>query len=118
MGSRSRRSRFFSLRSAFEPSQYSSGFIESDRLKSWATFLAAVGTIAAMTTVAAARYHLLQRVTVVPGIGIWDYVSVDSVNRRVYCPHGDETVVLDADAGSVIGTIRAPQGDRTTGLGE
>jgi DNA-binding beta-propeller fold protein YncE len=81
----------------------------------WFTVLASV---AVMRTDAAGGYHLLQKVSVVPGDGLSDYVSVDSVNRRVYCSHGDETVVLDADTGSVIGRIPTPPSDPANGRDE
>jgi len=35
----------------------------------------------------------------------FDYITVDSPTRRVYVSHGTEIKVLDADNGSVIGTI-------------
>jgi DNA-binding beta-propeller fold protein YncE len=74
--------------------------------------------IAVPVTPATGRYHLLQTISVVPGEGIWDYVTVDSANRKVYCSHGEEVVVLDADSGAVIGRIPVPKGDPLNGLGE
>jgi len=63
---------------------------------------------------AAGGYHLLITVDVKSRDGRWDYVSVDSVNRRVYCSHEFETVVLDADSGKVIAKIAAPKSDPST----
>jgi DNA-binding beta-propeller fold protein YncE len=40
----------------------------------------------------------------------WDYVMVDSDNRRVYVSHGSHTVVLDADSDAVVGDIPDTQG--------
>ena len=81
-------------------------------------FLATIVGSALPTASAVGPYHLLQTVTVTPGDGRWDYVSVDAENRRVYFSHGEETVVLDADSGKVIAQIPAPQVDPSIGLTE
>jgi len=39
------------------------------------------------------------------GEGRWDYVAVDSANRRMYVSHGASVEVVDPDAGKVVGTI-------------
>ena len=57
---------------------------------------------------AAGGYHLLRKIPLgaAPGGGeYFDYITVDTVGRRVYLSHGTEFTVLDADSGSVIGTI-------------
>jgi len=41
----------------------------------------------------------------VPGNGSFDYLSIDSVARRLYLSHGAEANVVDADNGKLIGTI-------------
>ena len=41
----------------------------------------------------------------VPGAGGFDYVSIDSAARRVYVSHGTQVDVVDADSGSVVGSI-------------
>jgi DNA-binding beta-propeller fold protein YncE len=41
----------------------------------------------------------------VPGAGGWDYITVDSVARRLYASHGTEVDVLDADSGKAVGVI-------------
>ena len=51
--------------------------------RSAGAWLAALASVAVIETGAAGGYHLLQKVSVVPGDGLSDYVSVDSVNRRV-----------------------------------
>jgi hypothetical protein len=78
-----------------------------------------VAVASALATVASAAegYHLLQKVQVTPGIGIFDYATVDGVNRRVYLSHGEEVVVLDADSNAVVGKIPAPQFDPSYGIG-
>lgn len=78
-----------------------------------------VAMASAMATFAwaADEYHLLQKVQVMPGDGIFDYAAADGVNRRVYFSHGEELVVLDADSNAVVGRIPAPQFDPTYGIG-
>lgn len=39
------------------------------------------------------------------GTGGWDYVAVDSANRRIYASHGTKVEVLDADSGKLVGSI-------------
>jgi DNA-binding beta-propeller fold protein YncE len=41
----------------------------------------------------------------VPGNGGWDYISIDSAARRLYVSHSTEVNVVDADNGTLIGTI-------------
>ncbi len=41
----------------------------------------------------------------VPGVGGFDYLTVDSSARRVYISHGTQVDVLDADSGKVVGAI-------------
>src|SRR6478672_13700670 len=41
----------------------------------------------------------------VPGNGGFDYVTIDSTNRRLYLSHGTQVDVIDPDSGKVIGTI-------------
>lgn len=35
----------------------------------------------------------------------WDYLAMDPAARRLYVSHGDRVLVLDADSGTVVGTI-------------
>ena len=39
------------------------------------------------------------------GVGGFDYITIDSVARRLYVSHGTQVEVLDADTGKIIGTI-------------
>jgi DNA-binding beta-propeller fold protein YncE len=39
------------------------------------------------------------------GTGGWDYVTVDSNNRRIYASHATVVDVLDADSGKIVGQI-------------
>ena len=41
----------------------------------------------------------------IPGGGGFDYVTLDSVARRIYVSHATQVDVLDADNGKVVGTI-------------
>jgi DNA-binding beta-propeller fold protein YncE len=52
----------------------------------------------------AASYHVIRHIPI-GGAGGWDYVTVDAAARRVYQSHSDRVVVVDADKGTVVGTI-------------
>src|SRR6185436_5624526 len=41
----------------------------------------------------------------VPGNGGFDYVTIDSTNRRLYLSHGTQVDVIDPDSGKLIGSI-------------
>jgi hypothetical protein len=62
--------------------------------------VAAVGVVMA----AATGYHVISEVKI-GGEGGWDYLTVDSVARRVYVSHATHVVVVDPDAGKVVGDI-------------
>jgi len=48
----------------------------------------------------------------VPGIGGFDYVTVDSAARRIYISHGNQVDVVDLDNGKLIGAISDTPGVR------
>ena len=50
------------------------------------------------------NYKLLGRYPI-PGVGGFDYVTLDSSARRLYVSHGTQVEVLDADSGKLVGTI-------------
>jgi len=50
------------------------------------------------------NYQLLKTIPV-GGEGGWDYLSVDSVGRRLYVSHASEAVVIDLDKEVVVGEI-------------
>lgn len=52
----------------------------------------------------------LVKKTVIGGEGGWDYLSVDSKNRRLYVSHSTQVEVLNADTHEKIGTIPNLQG--------
>ena len=73
-------------------------------------FLLAVFTFLSIASFAASGYRLVKTIPI-PGDGSWDYVTADSVNRRVYISHGIQMDVLDADSGAIAGRIPAPEVD-------
>ncbi len=54
-------------------------------------------------------YQLIKK-TVIGGEGGWDYLVVDSENRRLYASHGTQVEVLNADTHEKIGVIPNLQG--------
>lgn len=46
----------------------------------------------------------------ISGADGWDYITVDSVGRRIYVSHAVRVNVLDADTGSAVGTIEDTPG--------
>ena len=72
----------------------------------WVVCLLLLG--AYILAAAPSGYHLLKKVPfgAAPGsIEYFDYITFDAATRRVYVSHGTEVKVLDADSGSVIGTV-------------
>jgi YVTN family beta-propeller protein len=53
---------------------------------------------------AAVNYQLTKKVPI-PGVGGWDYLTVDAAARRVYVSHSTQVDVLDADSFALVGTI-------------
>jgi DNA-binding beta-propeller fold protein YncE len=53
---------------------------------------------------AAEGYKVLNKIKI-GGEGRWDYVAMDSGNRRLYVSHGSSVEVVDPDAGKIVGTI-------------
>jgi len=68
-----------------------------------ATYLRARGT-SSRAAAGPSGYHLAKTIPVGGDSG-WDYVTVDSANRRVYVSHGTHVVVLDADSQATVGDI-------------
>jgi YVTN family beta-propeller protein len=53
-------------------------------------------------------YHLLKKYELGPAPGgkeYWDYITFDTSSRRLYISHNTEVKVVDADSGTVIGSI-------------
>jgi DNA-binding beta-propeller fold protein YncE len=53
---------------------------------------------------AAEGYKIISKIKV-GGAASWDYIALDSVNRRLYVSHSTSVEVVDPDAGKVVGTI-------------
>src|ERR1041385_2925763 len=53
---------------------------------------------------ASTGYHVLKEIKI-GGEGGWDYLEIDSNARRLYVSHGTHVVVVDPDAGKVVGDI-------------
>ena len=63
-----------------------------------------IALLFAAASASAASYHVIRHIPI-GGAGGWDYVTVDADARRVYQSHSDRVVVVDADKGTVVGTI-------------
>lgn len=59
---------------------------------------------AAGLALGASSYKILERFPL-PGVGGWDYVTLDSQARRLYISHSTQVEVVDPDTGKLIGTI-------------
>jgi DNA-binding beta-propeller fold protein YncE len=63
----------------------------------------------AATAFAAEGYKILTKIKI-GGEGRWDYVAMDSANRRLYVSHASSVEVVDPDAGKIVGTISGLHG--------
>jgi DNA-binding beta-propeller fold protein YncE len=64
-------------------------------------------------------YRLLKKIPLGAAEGggeYFDYITFDAATRRVYLSHGTEVKVLDADSGSVVGTITGLKRDHGVAL--
>src|SRR6516162_8609321 len=70
-----------------------------------------LATLALLAAVAFAAegYKVIGKIKI-GGNGGWDYVAVDTANRRVYASHGTKVDVVDPDAGKVVGAIEQLHG--------
>ncbi len=66
-------------------------------------------TLIAAAAFAAEGYKVIGKIKI-GGEGRWDYVAMDSANRRLYVSHGSSVEVVDPDAGKIIGTISGLHG--------
>jgi YVTN family beta-propeller protein len=71
----------------------------------------AIATVASAfaATPQASGYHLSNKFAV-GGEARWDYITIDSANRRLYVTHGTKVEVLDADSGKVTGEVPGTAG--------
>lgn len=77
-----------------------------NRLRSflpWAAFLAAVCALGSD------QFQVIQKIPV-EGAGGWDYLAVDSQNRRLYVSHGTKVDVLNLDTRKIAGKIDGLKG--------
>lgn len=58
---------------------------------------------------AAEGYKVVGKIKI-GGTGGWDYVAMDSANRRLYASHGTKVEVVDPDAGKLVGAIEQLHG--------
>src|SRR5579872_375171 len=58
---------------------------------------------------AAEGYKVLNKIKI-GGEGRWDYVAIDSANRRLYVSHANAVEVVDPDSGKIVGTISGLHG--------
>jgi len=72
-------------------------------------FLGLMFSFACATMMAQPGFHLIKK-TVIGGEGGWDYLSVDSENRRLYVSHSTQAEILNADTHEKIGAITGLQG--------
>src|SRR5262245_59197618 len=59
---------------------------------------------AALLLQGATNYKVMGRYPI-PGVGGFDYVTLDDAARRIYVSHATQVEVLDADSGNVVGVI-------------
>ncbi len=66
--------------------------------------------LSAVTAIAASTgYHIIKEIKI-GGEGGWDYLTMDSASRRLYVSHNTHVVVVDVDAGKIVGDIPDTQG--------
>ncbi len=65
--------------------------------------------LVAASAFAAEGYKILNKIKI-GGEGRWDYVAMDSGNRRLYVSHASSVEVVDPDAGKIVGTISGLHG--------
>jgi len=94
-------------------------------MKSSVLRIAAVVSVTLLAVLALAvptkgGYHLLTKYTFGAAEGssreYFDYITVDSVDRRVYLSHGTEVKVINADTGALIGNITGLKQDHGVAL--
>src|SRR5258706_9335122 len=66
--------------------------------------LALLAAAATMAIAAGTGYHVIKEIKI-GGDGGWDYLTMDSASRRLYVSHATHVVVVDPDAGKVVGDI-------------
>jgi YVTN family beta-propeller protein len=78
-------------------------------MKQFAQFVMTASLLGACLSAQASDYKVQTRYPI-SGTDGWDYITVDSVGRRIYVSHAVRVNVLDADTGSAVGTIEDTPG--------
>lgn len=65
--------------------------------------------LSASAALAAEGYHVIQKIHI-GGSGTWDRLTLDESARRLYVPNDNRVVVVDIDAGKVVGEIPGAAG--------
>ncbi|MDP9041376.1 MAG: YncE family protein [Bacteroidota bacterium] len=76
-------------------------------------FLSAVLIIAATTGIASAQQtevFKFEKKIGIPGDGGYDYLAIDSVNRRLYVSHGTSVNIIDLNSEQIVGEIKGMTG--------
>jgi len=73
-------------------------------MKKFLTIALIAAPIFVIAGFAAEGYKVIGKIKI-GGEGRWDYVAMDSANRRLYVSHASSVEVVDPDAGKVVGTI-------------
>jgi len=69
----------------------------------------AVIVFIALTAMAAEGYRVIQKIEIGGG-GNWDYLRLEESSRRLFVSNGTRVVVVDVDAGKVLGELANTQG--------
>ena len=78
------------------------------RIAACVIFLALGGLV--LARVPDGGYHLLKKYDLGAAPGgkeYWDYITFDAATHRLYISHNTEVKIVDADSGSVVGSIHA-----------
>lgn len=78
-------------------------------MKRVTAFVFAIAVFGSCVGAQGADYKVQTRYSI-PGNDGWDYITVDTVGRRLYVSHAVRVNVLDADTGATVGTIEDTPG--------
>ena len=62
------------------------------------------------TSVLKAQNYVFDKAIALPGVGGYDYLSIDKINRRLYVSHGTAVNVIDLDTEQPVGVISGMKG--------
>jgi hypothetical protein len=78
-------------------------------------FAAVMPALAARSVAAETQYRVAQ-VFHIGGKGGWDYLTVDSKQKRLYVPRSTHTMVIDAETGKLVADIPGQKGNHGVAL--